>query len=301
MLTLALKPSLASQKEMLAFLVVAGGREIQKALNDKPAPGEITDGDPMPEFDNALLRLDHHFTTGTNAITDIIRFRSIMQKKNEQFIDFIHRLQEHASYCDFGEAEEHEIMIQIRQGAIFKQKLGEMMTRENKSLAEVINYGSSLDAEMQEDPDSKRSDAKDFETEVAAIDSRPQFQPRMNSYRQQRGQNRFRPYYDPRRAPPRQQSQGNYRFQQPQGGFQQSQGGYRQGANSRNKQTGARTTLVELPALAQLLTVTIAEAEAITLESAALPNNRWRSLMKERRKKKCVNGLNKFIEINELT
>lgn len=145
-LLLSLKGSLKTQEEKRAFLVVSGGREIQKALSSKPATGERSEK-PVPVFDNALIRLDSYFQTGTNAITDIIRFRKIAQKSGEQFIDFVHRLQEHAAHCNFGEAEENEILIQIQTNAIHAALLGQMMTRENKKLADVINYGSSLDNE----------------------------------------------------------------------------------------------------------------------------------------------------------
>lgn len=210
LLTLTLKQSIVSQKEKKALLVVLGGREIQKALNSKPAPGEINDIEPIPEFDNALLRLDQHFNTGTSTITDIIKFRNILQKKQEQFIDFVHRLQEHASYCDFGEANDHEIMIQIRQGAIHSQKLGEMMTRENKTLAEVINYGSSLDTEESaKEPESQTKAIKDEEASVAAIQGRQDFRPKSDRFR---SDNRFRPYHDQRQNS-NNRPQGNYNRQ----------------------------------------------------------------------------------------
>lgn len=145
MLLLKLKRSITSQEDKKAFLIVSGGREIQKALKDKPAPEEDLRSEAV--FENAIMRLDHHFRTGTNAITDIIRFRTVTQKSGEQFMDYVNRLKQHAAHCDFGEAEENEIMIQIRQTATHAKKLGEMMTRESKTLAEVINYGSSLDNE----------------------------------------------------------------------------------------------------------------------------------------------------------
>lgn len=156
MLFLSLKKTLKTQAEKRAFLVVSGGREIQKALSDKPVPGEITDLSPVPVFDNALLRLDNHFQTGTNAITDIIRFRKLAQKGGEQFIDFVHRLQEHAAHCGFGDAEENETLIQIRTNATHALQLGQMKTRENKTLADVINFGSSLDNEESLSEDTVR-------------------------------------------------------------------------------------------------------------------------------------------------
>lgn len=142
-----LKPSLKSQQQKLDFLVAEGGREILKGLNSKPAATEITNATPNPVFDNAIKRLDAHFHTGTNVVTDIIRFRNLAQQKNEPFIDFVHRLQQHAAVCEFGAAEENEIILQIRQTATNKEKLTEMMTRETKTLSEIINYGSCLDSE----------------------------------------------------------------------------------------------------------------------------------------------------------
>lgn len=198
LLLVALKPSLKTQEDKKAFLIVSGGREIQKALNDKPVATEVMQGESIPVFENALKRLDHHFQTGTNALTDIIRFRKIKQKKGEQFIDFVQRLQQHASHCGFGESEENEILLQIRTGAIHATKLSEMMTRENKSLADVVNYGSCLDNEeaMAEtklkEEKARESDDKEEGSNVAFV---------QRSDEQGRGYgNRFRPYHDNQRA-----------------------------------------------------------------------------------------------------
>lgn len=197
----SLKKTLRTQEEKEAFLIVAGGLEIQKALVGKPVAGEITDADPIPVFDNAMLRLDHHFKTGTNAITHIIRFKAIKQKKGERFIEFVQRLQENASYCGFGTVEEVEIMLQIRTGAIHAAKLSEMMTRENKSLIEFINYGSSLDAEQAVEPERKISTQGEDEVDVSAVSSRQSnYNPGRFSQAGRYNQvNRFKPSHDYRR------------------------------------------------------------------------------------------------------
>lgn len=142
-----LKPSLGTQQQKLDFLIAEGGREIQKALAGKEAADEVKDVKPMPVFDNAIKRLDEHFNTGTNTVSDIIRFRGLFQRKAEPFIDFVHRLRQHASFCEFGEAEDNEVILQIRHAAINREKLTEIMTREKKTLLEIINYGACLDTE----------------------------------------------------------------------------------------------------------------------------------------------------------
>lgn len=208
LLVLALKPSLRSEEEKYAFVVVAGGREIQKALKDKPAPDENLVTKPMPKFSNAIKRLDRHFSTGTSAITDIINFRSLKQKKGEQFIDFVHRLKEHASYCDFGDTEDSQIMMQIREGAHHAKKLSEMMTRENKSLYEVVNYGSSLDAESPdpEVPKAREDEHKEMSStsnndDIAFINKTFSGK-RGGRGGRGRGRGRFQPYGDTRYARP---------------------------------------------------------------------------------------------------
>lgn len=203
-LILSLKRSLKSQEEKLAFLIVSGGREIQKALKNKEAPGEITNTKTIPVFDNALKRLDYYFNTGTNAITDIIAFRNILQRQGEQFVDFVHRLQEQASYCGFGQAEDNEVMMQIRQGAKHAEKLSEMMTRENKTLANVINYGSSLDTEeslVDEKPKPREVPMKSEEEETVSFVQKP--------YNKRRDESaRYQPYQDNCRGRSRQQQRG---------------------------------------------------------------------------------------------
>lgn len=208
-LTLSLKKSLKSQEEKLAFMIVSGGVEIQKALKNKEVLGEKHDTNPVPVFDNALKRLDYYFNTGTNAITDIIRFRNISQKNNEQFIDYVHLLQEQASYCGFGDAEDNEVMMQIRQGAKHAGKLSEMMTRKNKSLADVINYGSSLDTEeslaevkIRATREEESFTTRSNEGESVAYVHKP-FVKRYDS-------NRNQPYNGYRRGGGRQHNRGTY-------------------------------------------------------------------------------------------
>lgn len=206
-----LKPTLKSQQQKLDFLIAEGGREIQKALNSKPAPDEVLNVKDIPVFDNAIKRLNSHFNTGTNAVTDIIRFRNLIQRTNEPFIEFVQRLQQHASFCGFGEAEENEIILQIRQTAINKEKLAEMMTRESKTLQEIVNYGSCLDSE-ESLRDKKHQTVKEqadrSETvDVAANFSRkPAYRGNREGYRGRgrgfgRGygrSQRFSPYHDNR-------------------------------------------------------------------------------------------------------
>lgn len=205
-----LKPSLKTQQQKLDFLVAEGGREIQKALNSKEAPDEIKQGSPIPVYDNALKRLDLHFHTGTNQVTDIIRFRNLVQNKTEPFIDFVHRLKQHASFCGFGEAEDNEIILQIRQTSINRDKLAEMMTRETKTLQEIINYGSCLDSE-EATKFQKRDTVKEEEEQFKLADIAANFS-HGSSFRGFRGgfrggyrgrgnrgrQQRFAPYHDNR-------------------------------------------------------------------------------------------------------
>lgn len=212
MLFLSLKKTLKTQAEKRAFLVVSGGREIQRALSDKPVPGEITEKSPVPVFDNALLRLDNHFQTGTNAITDIIRFRKLTQKSGEQFIDFVHRLQENAAHCGFGDAEENEILIQIRTNATHALQLGQMMTRENKTLADVINFGSSLDNEESLSEGAARGKKESDTTENNDFDAA--YVQKASSQNRFKG-NRQRPYqedtrrYNQEKSRPPQRGQDN--------------------------------------------------------------------------------------------
>lgn len=229
MLLLKLKRSIRSQEDKKAFLIVSGGREIQKALKDKPAPEE--DLTSKAVFDNAIFRLDHHFRTGTNAITDIIRFRTITQKGGEQFIDYVNRLKQNAAHCDFGDAEENEIMIQIRQTAIHAKKLGEMMTRESKTLAEVINYGSSLDnEEFFTVTNSKKS-----EPEASPAGEEVAFVRKQQSAFRKAGSDRPLSYQMNRRAEP---------YQRPtRGGFRpQSRSGNNRGGNNSFRSGQNRTT-----------------------------------------------------------
>lgn len=217
MILISLKPSIKSQKDKKGFLVLVGGPEIQKALRGQAVSGEVTNAHPIPEFDNAILRLDNHFNSGTHQMTDIIRFTNLRQKPEEQFIDFVHRLQQYASVCDFKGSEESQILLQIRKGAIHSKKLSKMITREQKTLAEVINYGSTLDNEASFET-TKPKKAEDVPgssySENADISyvSRPPFRGR-NSYP---FDNRYTPFQENYRGRGRGRARGrgqSYRVQ----------------------------------------------------------------------------------------
>lgn len=190
---LLLKPTLKTQEEKMAFLVVSGGKEIQKALKGKPIPEE-TLTKPTPVFDNAMLRLDKHFNSGTSAITDIIHFRNLVQLNGEPFTAYLHRLKTQASYCNFGDAEENEVILQLIKGAIHGETLGRAATRYQRSLADITNIGVCIEIEEQEKSVQKEViKIKQEETNVAFVRQQPRSNNFANAHRPGNG-NRFSPY-----------------------------------------------------------------------------------------------------------
>lgn len=155
--TLSLSTVLKSQEKKYQFLMITGGEQLQLAMaSTAPVEVEILT-EPIPKFDNAIKRLDSHFTTGANSIADCVAFKGMKQRPGEAFMEFVYRLQQAAQHCEFGNNIDQQIMLQLETGAICGKKLGKMMIREKKTLNDVINYGAALETETSVGTVTKRN------------------------------------------------------------------------------------------------------------------------------------------------
>lgn len=118
--------NIQSQHEKLVMMLAYGGRGLQRIFyNLKPVPEEVT-AEPvkvpwiapeLPEYDNAIKRLEKFFVGKRNDRVELEVFRSLKQAGDESFNQFVLRLRTQAARCEFGEREEKEILHQITMGA----------------------------------------------------------------------------------------------------------------------------------------------------------------------------------------
>lgn len=137
-----------TQHEKLVLLLTLGGRGLQRIYyNLGVVPGEIHP-EPVkvpyhpveiPEYDNAIKRLDTFFVGKRNDRVELELFRSLKQSNDEPFNQFILKLRIQAARCDFKDREEKEILQQITMGAR-DEKVRDKGLENVMGLNELTNY-----------------------------------------------------------------------------------------------------------------------------------------------------------------
>lgn len=137
-----------SQHEKLVTMLSVGGRGLQRIyFNLRPVPEEIIP-EPIkiplmppevPEYDNAIKRLEKFFVGKRNVRVELEVFRSIKQTSEESFNNFILRLRSQAARCEFLDREDTELLQQITMGAR-DERVKEKGLENSMNLDEVINY-----------------------------------------------------------------------------------------------------------------------------------------------------------------
>ncbi|XP_058449163.1 uncharacterized protein LOC131429133 [Malaya genurostris] len=140
--------NIEAQHDKLVTMLAVGGRGLQRIFfNLRPGAEEITP-EPVkiplmppeiPEYDNAIKRLEKFFVGKRNERVELEVFRSIRQSSQESFNNFILRLRSQASRCEFSSREETEILQQITMGAR-DDKVRDKGLENAMTLDEVINY-----------------------------------------------------------------------------------------------------------------------------------------------------------------
>lgn len=145
-LVLELK-NIDSQHEKLVFMLARGGRGLQRIYyNLRPVPNEIYPGPvkipllplEIPEYDNAVKRLNSFFVGKRNERVELEVFRSLKQA-DEPFNQFILKLRTQAARCDFQNREEKEILQQVTMGAR-DERVRDKGLENVMNLDELTNY-----------------------------------------------------------------------------------------------------------------------------------------------------------------
>ncbi|XP_058458875.1 uncharacterized protein K02A2.6-like [Malaya genurostris] len=140
--------NIESQHQKLLFMLARGGRGLQRIYHNlAPVVGEIYPGpvkipfapEEVPEYDNAVKRLNSFFVGKRNERVELEIFRSIRQAAGESFNRFVLRLRTQAACCDFLDRVEKELLQQITVGAI-DERVRDKGLEGTMSLDEIINY-----------------------------------------------------------------------------------------------------------------------------------------------------------------
>lgn len=161
--------NIMTQRQKFVTLLARGGRALQNIYYNKaPVPGEVVELKfPMlvlPEFDNAIARLDDYFVGKTNPRIELEVFRSIKQESGENFNKFLIRLKGQAKHCGFEQREEDELLHQITMGAA-SEKVKDKGLEGVMTLDQLTQY--AIMREMLEN--QKTSSKKFYENDVKEV------------------------------------------------------------------------------------------------------------------------------------
>ncbi|XP_058463423.1 uncharacterized protein LOC131437828 [Malaya genurostris] len=115
-----------SQREKCVLMLTLGGRGLQRIFHNLAVVPEEIYPRPVkvplcpaeiPEYDNAVKRLEKFFVGKRNERVELELFRSLKQTCDESFNNFILKLRTQARRCAFKDREEKEILQQITMGA----------------------------------------------------------------------------------------------------------------------------------------------------------------------------------------
>ncbi|XP_055618147.1 uncharacterized protein LOC129763275 [Toxorhynchites rutilus septentrionalis] len=147
-----------SQREKLVLMLARGGRGLQRIYyNLRPVPEEIQPGptkvplapQEIPEYNNAVKRLNNFFVGKRNERVELEVFRSLKQSSDESFSHFILKLRTQAARCDFREREEKEILHQVTMGAR-DERVKDKGLENVMELDELMNYAINRELLMKQ-------------------------------------------------------------------------------------------------------------------------------------------------------
>ncbi|XP_055602843.1 uncharacterized protein K02A2.6-like [Uranotaenia lowii] len=137
-----------SQNEKLLFMLARGGRGLQRIYcHLAPVSGEFYPPPAkvpfapveLPEYDNAIKRLNSFFVGKRNERVELEVFRSLRQSSGESFNRYLLRLRTQAARCDFRDRTEKELLHQITIGSL-DEKIRDKGMEDVMTLDELINY-----------------------------------------------------------------------------------------------------------------------------------------------------------------
>ncbi|XP_055527964.1 uncharacterized protein LOC129720507 [Wyeomyia smithii] len=140
-----------------------GGRGLQRFhYNLGPSPEEIHPlpvkvpycPQEVPEYDNAIKRLTKFFVGKRNDRIELEVFRSLKQKNEETFNNYLLRLRAQAARCEFKDREEKEIHQQVTMGAR-DERVRDKGLEDVMNLDEIISYAVNREILIRQKEKSK--------------------------------------------------------------------------------------------------------------------------------------------------
>lgn len=137
-----------AQHDKLVLLLSRGGRGLQRIYyNLRPVPDEIHPAPAVipfapkeiPEYDNAIKRLNAFFVGKRNERVELEEFCSLKQRTGESFKQFVLRLRAQAARCEFYDREEKEILHQVTMGTS-DERVRDKGLENVMNLDELSNY-----------------------------------------------------------------------------------------------------------------------------------------------------------------
>lgn len=170
--------------------------EIQPPLVEVPfAPFEV------PEYDNAIKRLNKFFVGKQNERIELELFRSLRQSTDESFNKFLLRLRTQAARCDFKERTETEILHQVTMAAK-DERVRDKGLENLITLDELTNYALNRETLMKQKSKSRPFAEEVRQPDAVAVQHVREYQPsrngrggyRSNRVPRQKPFNRYQPY-----------------------------------------------------------------------------------------------------------
>lgn len=207
-----------SQHEKLVMMLARGGRGLQRIFyNLRPVPEEIYpepakvpfSPQELPEFDNAVKRLNKFFIGKRNDRVELEIFRSLRQSTDESFNLFILKLRTQAARCDFMDREEKEILQQVTMGAK-DERVRDKGLENVMNLDELMNYAINREVLMDQKQKSKVFKDEVATGSVSAVNAVKQQWGDTRARQIKRSAPRFKPYQGrPGRGPSNEGKQRN--------------------------------------------------------------------------------------------
>lgn len=165
------------QHEKLVLLLTVGGRGLQRIYYNLGAAQDEIYPDPVkvpysphevPEYDNAVKRLNKFFVGKRNDRIELEIFRSLKQANEETFNNFLLRLRAQAARCEFKDREEKELLQQVTMGAR-DERVRDKGLEDMMNLDEITSYAVNREILTKQKEKSKLFSGEAAPISVAAV------------------------------------------------------------------------------------------------------------------------------------
>ena len=151
----ALELSKIPESEFPKYALVHIGAELNKALKILVTPR------PPEELTYVQIKttLTKHFDHETNKYAESIRFRQIVQEKDESLANFPLRLKKGAVNCEYGNFLDRMLIEQLLHGLESRETCNEIIAKKPNAFTEAYNIAHALEATHKTAIEMKTTDS----------------------------------------------------------------------------------------------------------------------------------------------